>query len=135
MLDPTVSAKTVARLNEMARKGVDVDYGRGNNAYDRFFGQSIVKPNPTLDPSGNAPFYTLKLYSGYLGTKGGLLVDEYGQFREMEVKTSQNLYGTDNTTTSVIGNWYFGPGLTHRPAPTIAFMWLIKWRVKYGTIV
>ncbi|MGL6071605.1 FAD-binding protein, partial [Craterilacuibacter sp.] len=43
-------AATVARVNEDAISGVDRDYGKGSNVFDRYYGDVNVKPNPCLAP-------------------------------------------------------------------------------------
>ena len=55
-----------------ARTGVDDDFGRGNSAYDRYYGDPLVQPNPNLGPLEKGPFTAVQLVPGDLGTKGGL---------------------------------------------------------------
>jgi len=37
-------AGTVASINRYSKAGQDPEFGRGGNAYDRFFGDPTVKP-------------------------------------------------------------------------------------------
>jgi 3-oxosteroid 1-dehydrogenase len=71
--------ETVERFNQFAREGHDRDFGRGENAYDRYYGDPTVKPNPCLAPLTEAPFYAVKMWPGDLGTKGGLVTDEHAR--------------------------------------------------------
>ena len=64
--------RTVANINVYARNGEDPEFGRGGNAYDRFFGDPFNKPNPSLGPIEAAPFYAVAINNGDLGSKGGL---------------------------------------------------------------
>lgn len=104
---------TTKRFNEMARRGVDEDFGRGSNAYDNVYSDPKIKPNPNLGPVERAPFYAAKMYPGDLGTKGGLLTDENARVLDDNGKPIPGLYGAGNTTASVMGKRYPGPGMSH----------------------
>ena len=39
---------TVSRFNEMCRAGDDSDFNRGRSAYDRYYGDPTITPNPNL---------------------------------------------------------------------------------------
>src|SRR5205823_1397330 len=64
--------RTVERFNGFARSGVDEDFGRGGDAYDSYYGDPRVRPNPNLAPLERPPFWAVELVPGDLGTKGGL---------------------------------------------------------------
>lgn len=70
---------TVEKFNKMAAFGVDEDYGRGGSAYDRFWGDPNCKPNPNLGPLSKGPFFAIEMWPGDVGTKGGLLTDEFAR--------------------------------------------------------
>lgn len=101
---------TVARFNEFAETGKDLDFHRGNRAYDRYWGDPTVKPNPTLGPVRQPPFYAVAIYPGDVGTFGGLVTDEHGQVLRQDGSTIQGLYATGNATASVFANFYPGAG-------------------------
>jgi hypothetical protein len=44
---PTMSL-LVARSDQMAVRGIDEEFGRGGDAYDRFYGDPTIKPSPNL---------------------------------------------------------------------------------------
>ncbi len=67
--------QTATQFNGYARDGVDPDFNRGGQNYDRYYGDMEVKPNPCLGPVEKAPFYGVKVYPGELGTKGVLVTD------------------------------------------------------------
>ena len=75
-IDPDMLAATIARFNGFAQTGVDEDFGRGENAYDRFLGDPSTSPNPNLGTIEKPPFYAVRLYPGDVGTAGGLVTDE-----------------------------------------------------------
>ena len=53
----------------------DPDFRRGESAYDRYYGDPRVKPNPTLRALETPPFYALPVYPGDIGTNGGLATE------------------------------------------------------------
>lgn len=63
------------RFNGFARTGIDHDFGRGNSAYDRYYSDPRVRPNPNLGPIEKGPFEAVRLVPGDLGTKGGVMTD------------------------------------------------------------
>ena len=67
---------TLDRFNGFATSGVDEDFHRGESAYDKYYSDPTVKPNPSLNTIDHAPFYAVKIVPGDLGTKGGLVTDE-----------------------------------------------------------
>jgi 3-oxosteroid 1-dehydrogenase len=121
-LDPTNLHRTVQRFNDMARRGEDEDFGRGGNDYDQFFADDNVKPNGNLGPIEKAPFYALKVWPGDLGTKGGLLTDENARVIGESGEPIHGLYAAGNTTASVMGRTYPGPGSTLGPALTFSYI-------------
>jgi hypothetical protein len=69
---------TFTRFNKFVEKGKDEDFGRGNSAYDNYYGDPTYK-KPNLGAIEKAPFYACKFFPGDLGTKGGIIANEYGQ--------------------------------------------------------
>ena len=72
-VDPAGLADTVARMNEYARTGIDPDWHRGEAAYDRYYGDPRVSPNPCLGPIDKSPFYAMRVDPGDFGTQGGMV--------------------------------------------------------------
>jgi 3-oxosteroid 1-dehydrogenase len=114
--------QTIARLNESARTGEDSDFGRGGNAYDRFFGDPTSKPNPSLGTIEVAPFYAVPINLGDLGSKGGLKTDERARVIDRAGRPIANLYASGNATGSPFGNCYPGAGGTIGPAMTFGYV-------------
>jgi 3-oxosteroid 1-dehydrogenase len=121
-VDPAGLTRTVKRFNEMARTGVDEDFDRGRTAYDHVYGDPSNQPNPNLGPIEQAPFYAVKVWPGDLGTKGGLLTDEHARVVRESGEPIPGLYAAGNTTASVMGRTYPGPGSTIGPATTFAYI-------------
>ena len=120
-IDAAGLAGSVARMNDFARTGVDAQFGRGGNVFDRYYGDVNVKPNPNLAPIGKAPFYAIKLWPGEIGTKGGLLTDQDACVLDGNSQPIPGLYCTGNNAASVMGPAYPGAGSTLGPAMTFAY--------------
>ncbi|GAA1961523.1 FAD-binding protein [Agromyces allii] len=121
-VDASTFAATIARFNGLARGGVDLDFGRGNTAYDRYYSDPRVKPNPNLAALEKGPFTAVQLVPGDLGTKGGLLTDEHARVLDAEGEVIEGLYAAGNTTASVMGRTYPGPGSTIGPAAVFGYL-------------
>ncbi|MFF3494527.1 FAD-binding protein [Streptomyces sp. NPDC002795] len=106
---------TVERFNGFARTGKDTDFGRGDSAYDRYYGDPTLK-NPNLDVIDKAPYYAVRIEVGDLGTKGGLVCDEHSRVLREDGTAIEGLYATGNTSAAVMGGEYAGPGATIGPA-------------------
>jgi 3-oxosteroid 1-dehydrogenase len=112
---------TVEEFNAGVRSGHDDRFKRGDSAYDRYYGDPTL-PNPCLNELVKPPFYAAKLVPGDLGTKGGLVTDEHGRVLREDGTVIDGLYATGNTSASVMGNEYAGPGATI--GPSITFGWI-----------
>lgn len=113
---------TIERFNGFAREGIDHDFQRGRTAYDRYYGDPLVKPNPNLGTIEKGPFKALKLYPGDLGTKGGLITDEDARVLREDGSVIEGLYAAGNNTASVMGHTYPGPGSTIAPACVFGYL-------------
>lgn len=112
--------ETVARFNGFVDQGVDEDFGRGNSAYDNYYGDPTYK-NPNLGKIEKPPYYAVKIFPGDLGTKGGIVTNEYGQaLKNGEVV--EGLYATGNCSASVMGRVYAGPGSTLGPTTVFGYI-------------
>jgi 3-oxosteroid 1-dehydrogenase len=114
-------AETVEKFNGYARAGRDPEFGRGESAYDRYYGDPTLK-NPNLDVIDSAPYYAFRLEVGDLGTKGGLVCDEHSRVLREDGSVIEGLYATGNTSASVMGNEYAGPGATIGPSIVFGYI-------------
>ncbi|WP_067138166.1 FAD-binding protein [Microtetraspora malaysiensis] len=118
---PGALSETVERFNGFARSGEDADFGRGDSAYDRYYGDPTLK-NPNIDVIDRAPFYAFRVEAGDLGTKGGLVCDEHSRVLREDGTVIDGLYATGNTSASVMGNEYAGPGATIGPSIVFGYI-------------
>ncbi len=100
---------TVERFNGFCASGVDEDFGRGTDEYDTFFARG-TGPNPALTGVDEPPYYAARFVLSDLGTKGGLLTDAAGRVLRDDGSVIPGLYASSNTTASMFGGVYPGPG-------------------------
>jgi 3-oxosteroid 1-dehydrogenase len=103
--------RTVARFNENAGSGVDHDFARGASAYDRYYGDPTVTPNPNLRPVSGS-LYAVRIVLSDLGTCGGLRADRHGRVRRVDDSVIEGLYALGNNAANVFGATYPGAGAT-----------------------
>ncbi len=121
-VDPARLENTITRVNHFAKTGLDEDFGRGSQPYDRYYGDQSVTPNPNLAPLDEAPFYALKVYPGDIGTKGGMATDECARVLDTAGQAIPGLYAIGNNAASVMGPSYPGAGSTLAPAMTFGML-------------
>ena len=113
---------TVHKVNQYAHTGVDLDFARGGNVFDRYYGDSNIKPNPCLAPLRKGPYYAMRLDAGDIGTKGGLLTNQHAQVVREDGQPIPGLYAIGNCSASVMGTSYPGAGGTLGPAMTFGYI-------------
>jgi 3-oxosteroid 1-dehydrogenase len=113
---------TVQRFNDFADAGKDLDFGRGDSAYDHYYGDPAIRPSSSLRALRLAPYYAFKIMPGDLGTKGGLRTDERARVLRANGSAIPGLYAAGNSSASVMGNSYPGAGATIGPALTFGYI-------------
>lgn len=113
--------RTADRFNELARKGHDDDFNRGDSAYDNYYGDPTLS-NPNLAPLGKPPYLAFQIILGDLGTSGGLLTDEHARVLREDGTVIGGLYATGNASAAVMGRSYAGAGATIGPAMTFGYV-------------
>lgn len=105
-------AATGDRWNKMCASGVDEDFGRGGNPYDRYYGDPELSPNPNMSPLDEPPYYAVPMLSGAAGTKGGPVTDTEGRVLDRDGQAIPGVYAAGNTTAFWTADGYPGPGAT-----------------------
>ncbi|MBV8785419.1 MAG: 3-ketosteroid-delta-1-dehydrogenase [Mycobacterium sp.] len=104
--------ETMTRFNQNAAAGSDPDFGRGNSAYDRYYGDPTIRPNVNLRPLVKGTFYAVKMVLSDLGTCGGLKADERARVLREDGGAIAGLYAIGNTAANAFGTTYPGAGAT-----------------------
>ncbi|WP_295553408.1 FAD-dependent oxidoreductase [uncultured Stenotrophomonas sp.] len=97
--------------NEMATSGVDSDFSRGDSAYDRYYGDPTIAPNPNLRPLAGKLFAVQFVLSD-LGTCGGLTADANAVAMRNDGTPMDGLYVIGNNAANAFGAAYPGAGAT-----------------------
>jgi succinate dehydrogenase/fumarate reductase flavoprotein subunit len=113
---------TVARHNRFARTGIDEDFGKGSDAYQRNLGDAGHTPNPCIGPLAMPPFYAVRIYPGDIGASVGLVTNESAQVLRKDGSIVAGLYACGNDMDSIMAGIYPGPGITLGPAMTFGFI-------------
>jgi 3-oxosteroid 1-dehydrogenase len=99
-------AATVARFNGFAASGVDEDFGRGDEAFDRAFSAGASP----LVPIDRPPYHAAAFGISDLGTKGGLRTDKSARVLDTSGNPIEGLYAAGNTMAAPSGTAYPGGG-------------------------
>jgi 3-oxosteroid 1-dehydrogenase len=119
-IDAEGLAQTVSAMNEYARTGKDLEFGRGDSEYDRYYADPRIKPNPCLAPIVEPPFYAMRIDPGDFGTHGGLATNTDAQVLHTDGTPIPGLYAVGNCAAAILPT-YPGPGSTLGPAMTFAW--------------
>jgi len=117
--------ETVARFNDLVRKGHDDDFNRGDNTYDNwcFWGdQAFEPPHCTLGVLDQAPYYAAKMEAGALGTCGGPKTDGNAQVLDWDDHPIPGLYAAGNAMAAALMHAYPGAGGTLGPGMTFGYI-------------
>jgi 3-oxosteroid 1-dehydrogenase len=117
---------SIARYNEFAKTGKDLDFGRGDRIVELLFNGNVKeepgRKNPTMWPiSGEGPYYAAFVTGGTLDTKGGPKTNPNGQVLDNSDKPIPGLYGVGNCVASASGRAYWAGGGTLGPIIGFAY--------------
>lgn len=121
-IDPQGLEATIAEYNQHARKGEDPAFHKGSTAFNRYLADPEHKPNPSVGPVEQGPFYALKIIMGDLGTFDGLETTVEGNVLDTQAHPIPGLYAVGNDRASIMGGNYPGAGITLGPAMTFGYI-------------
>lgn len=121
-IDAATLRATVDRFNGFVRQNRDDDFQRGERAYDRWLGDALHKPSPTLGSIERGPFYAVPVVPGDVGTYGGVVTDEHARVLREDGSVIAGLYATGVSTASVMGRSYPGAGSSVGPSFTWGYV-------------
>jgi len=121
-IDADALARTVARHNGFAATGVDLDFAKGSDAYQRNLGDAAHTPNPCIGPIATPPFYAVRLHPGEIGVSCGLLTNASAQVLRRDGTPIAGLYACGNDMDSLMAGTYPGPGITIGPAMVFGYI-------------
>jgi hypothetical protein len=121
-VDPAGLIETVKAHNAFARSGVDTDFGKGGNAYDRAYGDPEHLPNHCLGPITRPPYCAVAVLPTPLGTSLGLLTNAQAQVLDRSGQPIAGLYACGNDMHSIFGGEYPGPGAQIGPGMTFGYL-------------
>ncbi|GAB3103647.1 FAD-dependent oxidoreductase [Aestuariicella hydrocarbonica] len=119
-IDPKGLQETIDKMNGYAKSGVDEDFQRGESAYDRYYADPAIKPNPCLAPIDQPPYYAMRVDAGDFGTQGGLATDVNASVMRKDGSPIEGLYAIGNCSAAILST-YPGPGSTLGPAMTMGY--------------
>jgi succinate dehydrogenase/fumarate reductase flavoprotein subunit len=116
-------SKAIETNNRYARTGVDLDFGKGSSAYQRYLGDpDHAGPNPCIGPIDQPPFFAVRVYPGDIGTSLGLRTDAEGRVLDRHDRAIDGLYACGNDMNSVMAGTYPSGGITLGPAMTFGYL-------------
>jgi 3-oxosteroid 1-dehydrogenase len=120
-------SRSVARFNELAASGKDVDFGRGENPIELIFNGDAREgndtPNPTMYPiADSGPYYATIVCAGMLDTKGGPVTNTNGQVLDADGEPVPGLYAAGNCVANASSQAYYAGGATIGPYFTFAYL-------------
>jgi succinate dehydrogenase/fumarate reductase flavoprotein subunit len=121
-VDAAGLVETIRTHNRFAATGVDADFGKGSNAYDRANGDSEHRPNPCLGPLTTPPYCAVAVVPTPLGTSLGLRTNVQAQVLNGSHHPITGLYACGNDMHSVMGGEYPGAGAQLGLAMTFGYL-------------
>ena len=123
-LDPAALTATVARFNGFAQAGRDLDFKRGETAWEQFYTGDPRRPggNGALGTIERPPFYAAPYERSILTTKGGPRTDARGQVLRPDGSRIAGLYCAGVAMANPIGTKAVGAGTTIGPCLTWGYI-------------
>jgi 3-oxosteroid 1-dehydrogenase len=101
---------TVRAHNRHAAAGIDPDFGKGESAYDRAYGDPDHAPNPCLGPIDRPPYCAVAVWPTPLGTSLGIRANADAQALDAGGRPLPGLYVCGNDMHTITAGEYPGSG-------------------------
>lgn len=111
--------ETVNRYNSFCAGGRDLDFHRGETAWEQFKGGD---PSEWLGPISEGPFLAMPFNRSILGTKGGARTNQSGQVVRPDGTVIPGLYAAGLSMANPIGTLAVAPGTTIGPNLTWGYI-------------
>jgi len=113
---------TISRHNSFVKSGIDEDFEKGKDAYQKNLGDPLNLPNPCLGMLKKPPFYALEIFPCDIGASAGLATNSSAQVLKENGIPINGLYACGNDMKSIMEGKYPGPGVTIGAAMTFGFI-------------
>ncbi len=121
-IDAAALTNTIATFNGPAACGEDPEFGKGNNAFNRAYGDAAHAPNPCVAPLIKPPFYAVRVAPGDIATFIGLKTDASARVLDALGLPVPGLFAAGNDMTSPFGGDYPAAGITIGAAMTFGYI-------------
>tara|TARA_B110000879_G_scaffold10219_1_gene13181 strand:+ start:699 stop:2411 length:1713 start_codon:yes stop_codon:yes gene_type:complete len=115
-------SKTIFTNNNYAKTGKDLEFNKGEDAYQKNLGDINHKPNPCIGSIKKPPFYAINVYPGDIGASAGLFTNSDAQVLDQSGQPIKGLYACGNDMDSIMAGVYPGPGITIGPGMTFGYI-------------
>jgi 3-oxosteroid 1-dehydrogenase len=120
---PGALTQTLERFNKAAADGLDPEFGRGQDAVDREWGDpSQDGARSCLAPLERGPFHATRVYAGCSGTTGGPRIDAAARVVDTTATPIPGLYAAGNITAQLFGDTAPASGATLGPGMTFGYL-------------
>ncbi|GGL09387.1 FAD-dependent oxidoreductase [Mangrovihabitans endophyticus] len=111
-VDPAGLAAQIGRWNQSCARGVDDEFARGDDPYDRYYGDPDQPGNPSLGPLDEPPLHGVPIRAATMGSKGGPVTDADARVLGEGGIPVPGLYAVGNAAAFWTAAGYPGPGAT-----------------------
>jgi 3-oxosteroid 1-dehydrogenase len=121
-INPDGLLQQVNEYNAMVDAGKDTQFGRGESAYDRIWGDKTVEPNPTMGRIEKGPFYSIEVYPASAGNRGGVVINEQAEVVTVTGEIIPGLYACGNVAAQLIIGQAYASGIAIGSSLTFGYI-------------
>ncbi|MFT4216569.1 MAG: FAD-dependent oxidoreductase [Micropruina sp.] len=102
---------SVVAFNQLVKRGRDTDFSRGESAWDKYFGDPMLRRNPCLGAVDRQPFWGVRIYPGDAGTAGGPVIDDRSRVLRADGTPVPGLWACGGAAATAFGGIQPGDGV------------------------